>query len=139
MSLGLPDGRLIEHEDRLAELLAGVLGAAAPGTWCAATWRGDGHPDHEAVGRAAAAACERTGIPLLEYPVWMWHWASPGDAVVPWQHAYAVPAPAWAIQRKRDAAQCFSSQFEVSSDGAPPVLPSFVLQRLLAVGELVFR
>ena len=65
--------------------------AAAPGTWCAATWRGDGHPDHEAVGRAAAAACARTGAALLEYPVWMWHWASPADPAVPWDRAHSVP------------------------------------------------
>ena len=65
VSLGLPDGQLADHEDRLAELLVGILDAAAPGTWCAATWRGDGHPDHEAVGRAAADACERTGAALL--------------------------------------------------------------------------
>lgn len=77
MSLGLPDGRLTDHEDRIAESLAEILRGAAPGTRCAATWRGDGHPDHEAVGRAAAEACARTDVELLEYPVWMWHWAHP--------------------------------------------------------------
>src|SRR6185312_3310618 len=52
-SFGLPDGRLAEYEGRITQLLVEILAAAAPGTWCAATWRGDGHPDHEAVGRAA--------------------------------------------------------------------------------------
>lgn len=139
VSLGLPDGRLADHEDTLAGLLAGILEDAAPGTWCAATWRGDGHPDHEAVGRAAAQACARTGAALLEYPVWMWHWASPGDPAVPWDRAHCVRVPGGALARKRLAARCFRSQLEPGAAGAPPTLPAFVLQRLLAVGEVVFR
>ena len=138
VSLGLPDGQLADHENRLTNLLVQILKSVAPGTWCAATWRGDGHPDHEAVGRAAAAACALTGVELLEYPVWMWHWASPSDPEVPWDRAYPVPVSAWALSRKRRAAQCFRSQFEPSA-GSPPVLPAFVLPRLMAVGEVVFR
>jgi LmbE family N-acetylglucosaminyl deacetylase len=137
LSLGLPHGHLCEHEYRLTGLLVEILDGAAPGTWCAATWRGDGHPDHEAVGRAAAAACARTGVTLVEYPVWMWHWATPADPDVPWQCAYAVPLAHWAVERKNQAAQCFHSQFEPY--GSEAVLPPFVLQRLMAVGEVVFR
>jgi LmbE family N-acetylglucosaminyl deacetylase len=139
MSLSLPDGQLADHEDRLTDLLVEILGGVAHRTWCAATWRGDGHPDHEAVGRAAAAACARTGAALLEYPVWMWHWASPADPGVPWDRAYSVPASGWALSRKRLAAQCFRSQFEPGTADLAPVLPAFVLPRLLAVGEVVFR
>ncbi len=139
LSLSLPDGELADHEDHLAESLADILAAAGPGTWCAATWRGDGHPDHEAVGRAAAEACARTRTALLEYPVWMWHWASPADSVVPWERAHAVPAAGPALARKRLAAQCFRSQFEPGAGRSAPVLPAVVLQRLLAVGEVVFR
>ena len=138
VSLGLPDGALASHEDRLADLLTEILATRPPGTWCAATWRGDGHPDHEAVGRAAAAATRRTGAVLIEYPVWMWHWAQPGDPAVPWDRAQAVPLSRAAIDRKSRAAQCFRSQFEPSVAG-PPVLPPSVLRRLLAVGEVVFR
>jgi hypothetical protein len=68
----------------------------------------------------------------------MWHWARPADPAVPWERARAVPASAWAQGRKSHAAQCFHSQFEACSPGCAPVLPAFVLQRLLAVGELVF-
>jgi LmbE family N-acetylglucosaminyl deacetylase len=139
ISLGLPDGRLADHEDRITDLLVEILDGAAPRTWCAATWRGDGHPDHEAVGRAAAAACAHTDATLLEYPVWMWHWASPADSEVPWDRAYSVPAPGWALSRKRHAAQCFRSQLEPASTGSASLLPPFVLQRLLAVGEVLFR
>jgi len=139
VSLGLPDGALAEHEDRLADSLADILAGRAPDTWCAATWRGDGHPDHEAVGRAAADACARTGVDLVEYPIWMWHWAGPGDPAVPWARAFAVPVSERALARKRRAAQCFRSQFEPDTEGLAPVLPPLVLQRLLAVGEVVFR
>lgn len=143
VSLGLPDGELTRHEDRVTEALGEILDRAAPGTWCAATWRGDGHPDHEAVGRAAAQACARSGATLLEYPVWMWHWAVPGDPAVPWHQAHSVPVSGRALERKRQAAQCFRSQFVPGAADAPPVLPPFVLQRLLAVGlsagEVVFR
>lgn len=139
VSLGLADGRLADHEDTIADRLTEILRGAAPGTWCAATWRGDGHPDHEAVGRAAARACGRTGAELLEYPVWMWHWADPADPAVPWQRANVVRVPHDVLARKRLAAQCFRSQLEPGAAGTPPVLPGFVLQRLLAVGEVVFR
>jgi LmbE family N-acetylglucosaminyl deacetylase len=138
VSLGLPDGELDTHEDRLSGLLTEILATRPPGTWCAATWRGDGHPDHEAVGRAAAAATQRTGAVLIEYPVWMWHWAQPGDPAVPWDRAQAVPLSREAIDRKSRAAQCYRSQFEPSAAG-PPVLPPSVLRRLLAIGEVVFR
>jgi LmbE family N-acetylglucosaminyl deacetylase len=139
ISLGLPDERIADHEDRLADLLTEILHGRAVGTWCAATWCGDGHPDHEAVGRAAAVAAQRTGAALLEYPVWMWHWAYPDDPAVPWDRAYRSRLHRWAVSRKRRAAQCFSSQFEPVTVGSAPVLPPAVVQRLLAVGEVVFR
>jgi LmbE family N-acetylglucosaminyl deacetylase len=137
--LSLPDGELADHEDRIASMLTEILEAAGPATWCAATWRGDGDPDHEATGRAASAACALTETTFLEYPVWMWHWAFPADEAVPWDRAYSVPAPGWASERKRLAAQCYRSQLERSGDRAAPRLPGFVLPRLRAVGEVVFR
>ncbi|WP_370333016.1 PIG-L deacetylase family protein [Mycolicibacterium hippocampi] len=137
--LGLPDGQLARHEDRMADLLTELLATKPPGTWCAATWRGDGHPDHEAVGRAAATAAERSDAVLVEYPVWMWHWAQPVDPAVPWDRAYSVPLSRFAVERKHRAAQSFRSQFVPPAPGVPPVLPPFVLSRLLAVGEVVFR
>jgi LmbE family N-acetylglucosaminyl deacetylase len=138
ISLALRDGELASHEDSLADLLTGILDAGPPGTWCATAWRGDGHPDHEAVGRAAATAVGRTAAVLLEYPVWMWHWARPGDSAVPWERARTVPLTASAVRRKQLAAQCFRSQFHPPTPDARPVLPPFVLLRLFAVGEVVF-
>jgi LmbE family N-acetylglucosaminyl deacetylase len=136
--LGLPDGELADHERELADVIAGCLEAAPVGAWCAATWRGDGHPDHEAVGRSAAAACARTSATLLEYPIWMWHWAQPDDADVPWATMRRPAVDAVCSARKRDAAQVFRSQLTPHEPGADPILPPFVMQRLMAVGEAVF-
>ncbi|MGY4708487.1 PIG-L deacetylase family protein [Mycolicibacterium sp. CBM1] len=137
--LGLPDGRLAEHEGQLADILTGLLSEQVAGTWCAATWRGDGHPDHEAVGRAAATATSRTGAVLLEYPVWMWHWAAPEDPDVPWHRAARVDLSAAATERKWAASTVFESQIEPPGPGREPILPAFVLRRLRQVGEVVFR
>ena len=61
---------------------------------CLATWRGDGHPDHEAAGAAAAAVCSRLGVGLVEYPVWAWHWDDPADPALPLGTARRVPLDA---------------------------------------------
>lgn len=136
--LGLPDGELSEHEHRLEDLLTEILDARSNRTWIAATWRGDGHPDHEAVGRAAASAAQRSGAVLLEYPIWMWHWATPGDAAVPWDRLRVVPPAAHAHDLKTAATQCYRSQIQVTDADPAPLLPSFVLRRLLTVREVVF-
>ena len=138
ISLGLPDGQVGAHEGRLTDLLIEILDGKPAGTWCAAPWRGDGHPDHEAVGRAAAAACRETGAVLVEYPVWMWHWSHPGDDAVPWHRARMTRLTAAALDRKRRAARCFESQFTAPTSGGDPVLPPAVLHRLLTVGEVAF-
>ncbi|KMO72792.1 LmbE family protein [Mycolicibacterium chubuense] len=139
VSLGLPDGQVAAHQQRLADLLVEILDGKPPGTWCAAPWRGDGHPDHEAVGRAAAVAVEQTGAVLVEYPVWMWHWARPGDTAVPWGRAQMTRLTEAALERKQRAARCFESQFTAPTPGGEPVLPPAVVHRLLTVGEVAFR
>jgi len=139
LALGLVDGEVAAREDELTGLLADVLASRPPGTWCAATWRGDGHPDHEAVGRSAAAAVARTDATLLEFPVWMWHWATPGDEAVPWHRMSAAPHDDAATTRKRSATEAYASQLAPYRDGAEVVLPPFVVERLFAVGEVVIR
>lgn len=51
--LGLPDGKVDEHEDRLAELLSKWIN---PHDFVIAPWMHDWHPDHEAVGRTVREA-----------------------------------------------------------------------------------
>ena len=137
IALGLPDGELSQHELWLTARIAQLLSVFPAGRWCAATWRGDGHPDHEVVGRAAAAAAARTEAVLIEYPVWMWHWATPGDPTVPWGRARRVELTHDAMNVKAIAAESFSSQTRPTPD-REAVLPPAVLQRLLSVGEVVF-
>ena len=85
-------------------------------------------------GRARSAV----GRSPLEYPIWMWHWALPDDFAVPWLRARSVPLTQSDIQRKRAAAECFRSQLMPPDGHGPPVVPPFVMRRLLAVGEVVF-
>jgi LmbE family N-acetylglucosaminyl deacetylase len=134
--LGLPDGDLASRERELADALAERLTTDPVGAWCAATWRGDGHPDHEAVGRATAVACARTAVRSLEYPIWMWHWATPTDSAIPWSALSVVDVDAAAAARKRLAVREFRTQLATGQPDA--VLPDFVIQRVLTVGEVVF-
>lgn len=136
--LGLPDGNLSDREYELTASITDLLEAGPKGTWCAATWRGDGHPDHEAVGRAALAAAEPAGAVLVEYPVWMWHWALPDDDAVPWHRMSKVRLDRAAVARKQRAAKVFRTQVTPYEPGVEAVVPPFVVQRLLAVGEGVF-
>ncbi|WP_016700429.1 PIG-L deacetylase family protein [Actinoalloteichus spitiensis] len=133
-TLGQLDGAV--DEKSLAKELEGLL---RPGQWCFATWRGDGHPDHEAVGRASAEACERTGARLWEYPIWMWHWARPDDPRVPWHRARRVTLRTGVLEAKRHAAAAYESQLRPLGPGstAPALAPTMV-ERLLRDYEVVF-
>ena len=77
--LNLPDGGLSRHRNDLDAALAAVVGPDPGRTVLAAPWRTDGHTDHDAAGHAAAALARTLGLPLLEYPIWLWHWGTPAD------------------------------------------------------------
>ena len=135
--LGLPDGRVTELRDLLAEQLAPMLTADDV---VFTTWRGDGHPDHEATGDACAMAALRAGARLVEVPVWAWHWAHPSDARLPWCRARRVALDADDVRRKCDAVQAFASQlFSDPSTGARPILRSTTVERASRPFEVVFE
>lgn len=129
--LGQPDGGV--DEPALTRELSARL---TPGRWCVAPWRGDGHPDHEAVGRAAAAACARTGARLLEFPVWAWHWSAPDDARVPWARAHRLPLPAAVVAAKTAAIGAFRTQVEPVA--GVTILPRHVIDRFHRPYEVYF-
>jgi len=132
--LGLPDGAITNNEHQLAGRLAALI---RPGDVVLATWRLDGHPDHEATGRAAASAAARHGCDLWELPVWMWHWAEPGDVRVPWQRMSRVAMDTQARERKSHAIAAHGSQLvDAPSERRPPVLPDWALTRLLRPFEI---
>ncbi|WP_328663175.1 PIG-L family deacetylase [Nocardia salmonicida] len=142
MRLGMRDGGLAEQETELTDLLTYVLShLGGPGVRCAATWRHDGHPDHEAVGRAAATACADTATELLEYPVWMWHWGSPEHPRVTSENARALPLSPSAVAAKARAMAQHRTQIRPLSDHPAdrPVLPAHVLQRFTAPDEVFFQ
>ncbi len=146
LRLAVPDGAVADAQERVTDAVAALVtgGAASSApqgcTWVVTTWRGDGHPDHEATGRACARACEATGARLLEHPVWTWHWATPGDARVPWGRAAALPLSAEVQHAKAEAVGCFTTQVRALSDhpADAPVLGPHVLERLLREEEVVF-
>lgn len=109
--LGLPDGGLQERESELRGHLDAVLAElGGPGTLVVAPWREDGHPDHEAAGRAAAYAAATAGARMLEYPIWLWHWAAPDAAVVPWERLVRLHLSDSQRGRKRAAILAHASQ-----------------------------
>jgi LmbE family N-acetylglucosaminyl deacetylase len=141
--LELPDGRVAQCqaalEARLAPLAAGV-------SWVLAPWRDDGHPDHEACGRAAAAVVARRGdgpirfFPTIRFfPVWAWQWAAPGSAEARTMLASAErrDLSPRALHAKRAALAAFASQ----QDGTlgPAILPSHVLDRFARPFEVLLR
>ncbi len=76
--LGFTDGRVLDERDAIAAAIDIPVSEADPRALVLAPWRGDGHRDHRVVGELVAAAAEKHRRLLLEYPVWMWHWATPG-------------------------------------------------------------
>lgn len=134
--LGVPDGGVAKHERDLAIRLASLFG---PRDVVLTTWRLDGHPDHEATGRACASACRLRGARLYEVPVWAWHWAPAGDPRLPWTRAVSLPLGAQALESKRLALLQYTSQTEPDPcTGASPVLPGTAIARLLHPYEILF-
>ena len=134
LALGVPDGQVGEHEVLLTQRLVDVL---RPGDTVLSTWRLDGHPDHEAAGRAASEAARLRGCRSWEFPVWMWHWAQVGDECVPWQRLRRIELDAEARERKAQAVAAHGSQLVAPpSESFAPVLPDWALARLLRPFEV---
>jgi LmbE family N-acetylglucosaminyl deacetylase len=129
LALGLQDGGVPAAEARLESLLREHI---APGDVVFTTWRHDGHPDHEATGRATVAAAAAQGARCWEMPVWAWHWARPDDPRVPWAGMRRLALDADARGRKGRAIAAHGTQLATSpGDDRPPVLPDWALARLL--------
>ena len=111
--LGLPDGGVGASQDELTTRLVEIVGDGR-GTVVVAPWRRDGHPDHEAAGRAAAAAARRTGADLWEFPIWFWHWGLPAEAPWPLLHPFVLDEPA--TRAKARAVGAHATQVQPLSD-----------------------
>lgn len=127
----LPDGQLSMHQAEIAMRLTDWL---APNDIVLTTWCADGHPDHDAAGRAVLSACQALGCRSLQAPVWMWHWAVPNHPQVPWSSLVGFAVPAASRHLKALALQCHRSQLAPdsgsgSSPGALPILGSAICER----------
>jgi LmbE family N-acetylglucosaminyl deacetylase len=128
--LGLPDTGLAAREQDLSDILREQC---AGFDVCLAPWEGDAHADHEAAGRAARRAVRN----VLTYPVWMWHWAEPGDHRVPWNRACQIVLSAEIAARKRSAIDAFASQLTDREAGLGPVVPPDVVAHFTRKHEVL--
>jgi LmbE family N-acetylglucosaminyl deacetylase len=124
--MGLPDGGLEDHEPDLAAHIAARLTAQ---TLLLTPWSADQHPDHEACARAGRAAIAEQPVPHWQYPIWAWHWATPGNPDIPWASMSAVDLDSRDEVAKAAAMSCYRSQHEPLSDqpGDEAILPPRLL------------
>lgn len=138
---GLPDGSLSDHHHSMAGIVDAVLDERPhASTALLSVWSGDGHPDHEAVGRCAADVAGRRDLPLSMYPIWMWHWAKPDDPEIPWERLRTLVLDDDVAAAKRAAVQAFETQIHPLSPAPEDaaVLGPHILDRLLRDREFVF-
>jgi LmbE family N-acetylglucosaminyl deacetylase len=104
--LGLPDGDVASHVDAVTDAISAVDGIGL----IVAPWTGDHHCDHEAVGRAARAAADRTGTALVYGLFWTWHRRDPAELAG--ERMLALVLSDEARSRRRRAVRCHRSQFD---------------------------
>jgi len=115
-TLGFDDGAVAEQRDAIQAALLDLLGDTPGRTLLVAPWRNDGHGDHDALGEICAGLAASAGASLLEYPVWLWHWAAPSSVEVPWDSLVALPLSGETIAAKRHALSAYASQLSPLSD-----------------------
>ncbi|NUU17291.1 bifunctional PIG-L family deacetylase/class I SAM-dependent methyltransferase [Cellulomonas humilata] len=127
--LGHPDGALREVRHEVESDLGKLLRDGPPVDQLVAPWRGDGHRDHRIVGEVCAALADELGCALVEYPLWLWHWATPDDPRVPWDRLRVVDLADRSVVRKHRAVAAHATQVTaMSSDprDAPTLHPAFL-------------
>jgi LmbE family N-acetylglucosaminyl deacetylase/SAM-dependent methyltransferase len=128
-TLALPDGHHADHEPEIRRAINDALPDGPPPgpNWLVAPWEGDRHPDHTACSRAARRATgDRRDIVLWEYPIWAWHWATPGTGDLPEAALQRLDVPDAAAARRATALACYRSQTLALSgeEGDEPILPA---------------
>ncbi|MFZ2014238.1 MAG: bifunctional PIG-L family deacetylase/class I SAM-dependent methyltransferase [Nocardioides sp.] len=125
--LGLPDGELGDHLEELTTRLVEIVGDGR-GTLLVTTWAEDGHPDHAALGRSAAAAARRTDAELWEYPIWFWHWAQRDDPRAVRLRPFALSQSALSTKERAVAAHASQVSDLTTLAGDEAVLTGSVLE-----------
>lgn len=122
--LGYADGSVREEHAEIERDIERLLADLPGNTLLVAPWRGDGHRDHRVLGEVAARVAGSRELRLWEYPIWLWHWATPDQADVPWSRMVSLPLDAAAVRAKALALAEFPSQ----TQGPAPMLHSRFLE-----------
>jgi len=118
--LRVADGQVTANESYVQRAIEARLPSRAT---LVAPFECDGHPDHDAVGRACLRIARMHHLILARYPIWAWHHCLPqafsGSSIV----RFALSARA--RRAKARAISCFASQLEGTESEA--VVPAHVL------------
>ncbi|MGI8456569.1 MAG: PIG-L deacetylase family protein [Propionibacteriaceae bacterium] len=129
--LGVADGAVAEHQGDVTVALETVvadLQTRGDGPVAiAAPWRHDPHPDHQAMGRAAAQVAARCAVPLLAFPVWMTYWTDPDDPSARGVDLLEIDCGSGADAAHAAACARFVSQLSPLAPGLTPVVPPTML------------
>lgn len=117
----LPDGHLGDVEAVIVARLGEIV---RPGDLVVGTLHDDGHPDHEAVGRAVTSVAGRDDIEVALFPIWAWHWHDPLTSVIG-RRGRLVHLSEIALDARSAAFAAFESQ----TSGGAPVLPAHFTSR----------
>lgn len=118
--LGIADGRVARHANRLRNALLGLLGTPIT---LVVPFERDGDPDHEAVGDVCCAMARTHEVDLVRFPIWSWNHTNP--VALGSQRWGKFMLSAEAQRAKSRAIQCFESQLRPPF--AQPVVPSRIL------------
>jgi len=126
LPLALKDGHIQTQSDILLERMMSLLHRDDV---VVSTWENDGHPDHDTAGYMVRQACTAIGCAFLAAPVWMWHWATPGDSRVPWRRLRGMPLSVEDVARKQAALAAHQSQLVARNFSLGAVLDDAIVKR----------
>jgi len=136
--LHLPDGGVAGDVEILRSRIERLVTSSS---LLVAPWTADGHPDHDLAGAAAVEVAAENSLACLLYPIWVWHWASPGDSRVPWQTGTRLVLDPAAREAKQRAMERHVSQTRPLSDapGDEVLLSEQVQEHFTRVHEFFLR
>ncbi|NNG38358.1 methyltransferase domain-containing protein [Flexivirga sp. ID2601S] len=137
----IPDGEVRQASDEIVTALVRRLGDPRDPrrTLIVAPYRHDGHPDHEAAGRAAAIAAHRTDSQLLEYPIWFRHVGLPSTLPEGKLVGLDLETDAHSAKLAAIAAHCSQLQPLSKEPGDEPILLPDFLEHFTGMTELFIR